>query len=224
MDIELYFEKSGEGEPFVLLHGNGEDGSYFVNQIEYFKDKYQMIAVDTRGHGRSPRGIMPFTISQFADDLYDFLSLHQIEKANILGFSDGANIAMQFAVRYPDKVNRLILNGGNLNSKGVRVKYQLPIELGYRISRLFKNEKSKEMLSLMVNSPNIAVDELHKINKKTLVIAGDRDMIKRSHTKLIAQNIKNSKLVFLPGNHFIAKNNADEFNNAVEDFLEEKKK
>lgn len=224
MDIELYFEKSGEGEPFVLLHGNGEDSSYFVNQIEYFKDKYQMIAVDTRGHGKSPRGTKPFTISQFADDLYDFLSLHQIEKANILGFSDGANIAMQFAVRYPDKVNRLILNGGNLNSKGVRVKYQLPIELVYRISRLFKNEKSKEMLSLMVNSPNIAVDELHKINKKTLVIAGDRDMIKRSHTKLIAQNIKNSKLVFLPGNHFIAKNNANEFNNAVEDFLEEKKK
>ncbi|MBQ7653905.1 MAG: alpha/beta hydrolase, partial [Clostridia bacterium] len=65
MDISLYFEKQGEGFPLVLLHGNGENGGYFVNQVEYFKDNFSVYSVDTRGHGKSPRGTAPFTIKQF---------------------------------------------------------------------------------------------------------------------------------------------------------------
>ena len=53
MDIELYYQEKGSGEPFIFLHGNGEDGTYFENQIEYFQSKYHVIALDTRGHGKS---------------------------------------------------------------------------------------------------------------------------------------------------------------------------
>ena len=81
-----------------------------------FSKHYQVYAVDTRGHGKTPRGIEPFTIRQFAEDLLGFMDEYQIEKAHILGFSDGANIAMIFAIRYPERVDRLILNGGNLDS------------------------------------------------------------------------------------------------------------
>lgn len=167
---------------------------------------------------------MPFTISQFADDLKDFLDKNGIKNPIILGFSDGANIATQFAVRYPDKVASLILDGGNLDTSGVFEEYQMAIEYDFEQSKKTDDIRQTELLSLMFDSPNIPKEELHKITAKTLVIAGYDDMIKRSHTKLIAQNIKNSKLVFLPGDHFIAKNIADEFNNAVEDFLEEKQK
>ncbi len=65
----LYYKETGEGEPLVLLHGNGEDGSYFSSQISFFRKRYRVIAVDTRGHGRSPRGTAPFTMTQFAKDL-----------------------------------------------------------------------------------------------------------------------------------------------------------
>ena len=117
MDIALHYQEKGNKEPFILLHGNGEDGSYFKNQIDYFSDRYRVIALDTRGHGKSPRGTKPFTIEQFSNDLYEFMNSLDISQAVILGFSDGANIAMKFAMKYPNKVKALILNGGNLNPK-----------------------------------------------------------------------------------------------------------
>ena len=117
MNITLYYQEKGKGEVLVLLHGNSDNSNYFVNQIEYFKDQYRVIAIDTRGHGKSPRGDMPFTISQFADDLNNFLNKLNIDKITLLGFSDGANIGMKFALKYPEKLNALILDGGNLNKE-----------------------------------------------------------------------------------------------------------
>ena len=90
MDIQLYYTEQGRGEPLILLHGNGEDGSYFAKQIPYFARNYRVIAVDTRGHGQSPRGTAPFTIRQFAEDLKGLLDELGITKAHILGFSDGS--------------------------------------------------------------------------------------------------------------------------------------
>lgn len=87
VDINLYYQEKGNKEPLILLHGNGEDGSYFKNQIDYFSDRYRVIALDTRGHGKSPRGTKPFTIEQFSCDLYDFMTEHKIADAVLLGFS-----------------------------------------------------------------------------------------------------------------------------------------
>ena len=184
-----------------------------------------MIALDTRGHGKSPRGTEPFTIEQFSCDLYDFMVRLDISNAVILGFSDGANIAMKFAMRYPDKVRALILNGGNLNPKGVKRTTQIPIEIGYRIARWFSSKspdarKNAEMLGLMVNEPDIEPNELASIIVPTLVICGSKDMIKESHTKEIAENIPNAKLSIIKGNHFIANKQHATFNNAVEEFLQ----
>lgn len=220
MDISLYYEEQGKGEPIFLLHGNGEDGTYFVNQLSFFSDKYRMIAVDTRGHGKSPRGTAPFTMEQFAADLRELMEKLQISRAIILGFSDGANIAMNFALKYPDRVKALILNGGNLDTKGVKRNIQIPIEIGYRFAKLFagKSKEAKihmEILGLMVNEPNIRPEELRAIQAPTLVIAGTKDMIKQSHTEMIAENIPNAKLSVIPGDHFIANKNAEAFNKEV---------
>ena len=224
MDISLYYQEQGEGEPLFLLHGNGEDGTYFANQISFFSDRYRVIAVDTRGHGKSPRGTAPFTMEQFAMDLHSLMEKLQIQRGIILGFSDGANIAMKFALKYPDQVKALILNGGNLDTKGVKRSIQIPIEIGYRFAKLFagKSEEAKshmEILGLMVNEPNIRPEELCAIQAPTLVIAGTRDMIKTAHTELIADYIPNAKLSVIPGDHFIANKNPKDFNREVENFL-----
>ena len=79
-----------------------------------------MIAVDTRGHGKSPRGNVPFTMEQFAEDLNNFLIKSGLSQVIILGFSDGANIAMKYAIKYPEKIKALILNSGNLNTTGIK--------------------------------------------------------------------------------------------------------
>lgn len=229
MDIKLYFQEKGKGTPFVLLRGNGENGDYFKNQIDYFSNDYRVIAVDTRGHGKSPRGTAPFTMDQFAEDLNNFLEEHKLNNIILLGFSDGANIAIKFALKYQDKIKLLILNGADLNTKGVKRSVQIPIEIGYKIAKLFQNKSEEaklktEILGLMVNEPNIKPEELHFIKVPTLVIAGTKDLIKENHSRLIAENIKDSELSFVEGNHFIAGKNPIEFNKEVEKFLVKKLK
>lgn len=224
MDISLYYQEKGKGIPFVLLHGNGDSGDYFKKQIDYFSNKFRMIAIDTRGQGKSPRGTAPFTIEQFVEDLNNFLEKLEISNIILLGFSDGANIAMKFALKYSSKIKVLILDGGNLNTKGVKKTIQIPIEMGYRLTKIFskKSENAKknmELLGLMVNEPNIKIEELHSIQIPTLVIAGKNDMIKEKHTREIANNIPNAKLSIIKGNHFIASKESEVFNQEIEKFL-----
>lgn len=231
MDIKHNYIEKGQGFPLLLLHGNGEECGYFEHQIEYFSEKYHVYAIDTRGHGQTERGDAPFTIRQFADDLKDFMDDHQLDKAHILGFSDGGNIAMIFTMKYPEHVERLILNGANLDGKGVRFIIQFPIILEYYwnklLSRLPLGNLSKkahtkaEFLGLMVHDPNVKTEELESITCPTLVIAGTEDMIRKDHTALIAANIPGAKLAYVEGDHFVANKNATEFNSVVEGFLEE---
>lgn len=229
MSIQLHYIEKGQGEPLILLHGNGEDNTYFVHQIEYFSRTRRVIALDTRGHGKSPRGSAPFTIRQFAEDLCAFMNELHIEKADILGFSDGGNIALVFAIQYPERVKRLILNGANLDTRGVKPSIQLSIVIGYRIASVFAKKspdakRNAEMLGLMVNDPNIAVEELKKVTAKTLVIAGTKDMIREKHTRLIAEKLPDARLVLIPGDHFIANKESKAFNRVVEEFLMENQK
>lgn len=224
MDISLYYQETGSGQPFVLLHGNGQDGDYFKHQIDFFSNNFRMITVDTRGHGKSPRGNAPFTMNQFVEDLNNLLEKLELSKVILLGFSDGANIAMKYAIKYPEKIEALVINGGNLNTKGVKKTTQIFIELGYKMAKVFckKSENAKmnmELLGLMVNEPNIKIEELHSIKMPTLVIAGQKDMIKESHTREIADNIPNAKLSIIKGNHFIADKESTAFNQEIEKFL-----
>ena len=197
MEFQLYYTEQGQGTPFVLLHGNGESSDYFSHQIEHFSKTYRVIAVDTRGHGKSPRGDAPFTLAQFVEDLKQLLDYLELKKIILLGFSDGGNIAMMFTLKYPQYVKKLILNGANLTAKGVKSSVQIPIIFGYWITSLFslfsKNAKaSQEMLRLM---------------------------IKEHHTKLIAKSIPKSELILIEGDHFIANKESAVFNEKIESFL-----
>ena len=223
-DIQLHYIEQGQGQPLILLHGNGEDSTYFEHQIPYFSKDYRVIAIETRGHGKSPRGEKPFTIKQFAEDLHDFMDGKGIEKAVILGFSDGGNIALTFTLKYPERVEKLIVDGANLFPSGVKPLYQWPSEFGYRIAKLFskKSEKAKrnaEMLGLMVNEPHIDPSELARLTMPVLVVAGTKDMIKDSHTRLIYKSLPNAQLNIIEGDHFVANKNANLFNKVVEEFL-----
>ncbi len=221
LDIQLNYIEQGQGQPLILLHGNGEDNSYFVHQIDYFSKDYRIIAIDTRGHGKSPRGEKPFTIKQFAEDLHDFMDEKGIPKANILGFSDGGNIALEFALKHPERIEKLILNGANLFPSGVKPLYQWPIEIGYRIAKLFSKKseqalRNTEMLGLMVNEPHIEPSELSRLTMPVLVIAGKKDMIKESHTRLIYKSLPNAQMNIIEGDHFVANKNAEAFNKVVD--------
>lgn len=225
MNIQLHCTESGAGFPLILLHGNGEDSSYFEHQVSAFARRFHVFALDTRGHGKSPRGDAPFTLEQFAEDLLRFMDGQAIRRAHILGFSDGANIALAFAMKHPEWVDRLILNGGNLNPWGVKFFVQLPIVLGYwlvkAISVFDKKAIAKvELLGLMVTQPHVKPESLTGFRIPTLVIAGTKDMIRDSHTRKIHAAIPGSRLAIIPGDHFVAHGNPEAFNRAVLEFLD----
>jgi len=130
-----------------------------------------------------------------------------------------------FALKYPQYVEKLVLNGANLRPSGVKLSTQLPIVAGWcacGVCGLFSRQAKRnwELLNLMVTQPHIKPQELGKLTIPTLVIAGENDMILEKHTRLIAASLPNSKLVILPGDHFVARRNWEAFNPVVLEFLE----
>lgn len=225
MDIQLYYKEKGTGEPVILLHGNGGDSGYFVHQFDWLAQFFRVIAVDTRGHGQSPRGTAPFTLSQFADDLRALMDRLSLPRATLLGFSDGGNIALTFAIRYPERVDKLIVNGANTTPDGLLFSFYAPTLVRYWAAGIKAKKDSAaaakaELLRLMVKEPHIKEKELKGISAPTLVIAGSKDLIERRHTFYISQTIPHAKLAFVKGSHTVAQDNPIDFNRILAEFLE----
>ena len=221
MDIRLHFIERGSGDPLILLHGNGEDSTYFKHQIDCFQGGYRVIAVDSRGHGRSPRGTAPLTLMQFAEDLAGLMDRLGIVSAHILGFSDGANVAMLFALAYPGRVRSIVLNGGNLCPEGLTEQTRREIDEEYEQALAQHDEGQLELLRLMIDEPHIDSAQLAQLDMPALVVAGTDDMIEESHTRQIAESIPGAQLAFVEGTHFVAAENPDAFNRVVGAFLDQ---
>lgn len=227
-NCKLYYETFGNQKamPLLFLHGNGEDSSYFEYQIPVFAKTYYVIVMDMRGHGQSQFGNRGLDFTVFAKDVLALLDKLHIPKTLMLGFSDGGNTALTFALRYPNRISALMLNGANLNRKGMYKKVQGIVALeyyGYACLALFskKYKRRKMIVNLMMEHPNITPIQLSTIQKPTLIIVGTNDMIADAHSELIAKSIKHAKLVRISGSHFIAHEEGALFNREVALFLNE---
>ena len=221
-----YFPADPQAPTLILLHGNGEDHTYFVKQIPAFSPHFRLVLMDTRGQGQSTGGDGELNFSVFAADLLALMDHLQIAKAHLLGFSDGGNLALTFALAHPERVQSLILNGANLEPGGVKLSTQLPIVLGYGCCRLLspfsrKARQNGSVLGLMVNHPHIPPQALAALTMPALVIVGERDMIRDRHSQLIARSLPNAQFVRIPGgDHFCAAKCPEVFNHAVLSFLQ----
>lgn len=221
-----YFPADPQAPTLILLHGNGENHTYFVKQIPAFSPHFRLVLMDTRGQGQSTGGDGELNFSVFAADLLALMDHLQIAKAHLLGFSDGGNLALTFALAHPERVQSLILNGANLEPGGVKLSTQLPIVLGYGCCRLLspfshKARQNGALLGLMVNHPHIPSQALAALTMPALVIVGERDMIRDRHSQLIARSLPNAQFVRIPGgDHFCAAKCPEVFNHAVLSFLQ----
>lgn len=209
----IYFQVFGEeSKPaIILIHGHGEDWHTFNKQIKPFSKLYKIVTIDSRGHGRSSFGMYPLTIEFMANDVITVMNELKIGQAHIIGFSDGGNIAIQIALNYPERIKKLILAGANLYPTGIKMASQVPIVMAYLLYKITsgfskKAKKKASLLDLIVCQPNFDPTELKKIQCPTLVLAGEKDVVKEEHTELIARHIPMSKLEIIEGvNHFIFK-------------------
>ncbi|MGX7148762.1 alpha/beta fold hydrolase [Enterococcus ureasiticus] len=224
----IYYEISGSGFPLFLLHGNGGSGKYFEKQVPEFSHYFTVFTVDSRGHARSTNASDTLTFDQMAADLYLIMELEHVAKANIIGFSDGANLAMVFAKKYPEKLHRLVLNAGNTVVKGVSLPIRMVTAIQYvflKILSLFNKKAKKYLLTvrLMMRDIGVSKSDLQKLSAKTLVIVGKYDIIKRVHSIYLAKEIPNASFILVPNQgHSFAKKDPETFNREILTFLQEK--
>jgi pimeloyl-ACP methyl ester carboxylesterase len=223
--IRMYYEIYGQGQPLVLLHGNSESIGSFNKQIPELSKHFKVIAIDSRGQGRSTEDGKKFTYELFAADTKALLDHLHLDSVCMLGWSDGGNIGLIMAMQYPAKVKRLAVMGANLynNSSSVKPWVNKTLRKEYneiKDDTTYGSLFRKRMIDLLLYEPNLDEKELQKISCPVLVMAGSDDVIKESHTKLIASGIKQSQLVIFPkGNHYEPSERPERFNKTVLDFL-----
>lgn len=224
----IYYEVSGSGFPLFLLHGNGGSGKYFEKQVPEFSRYFTVFTVDSRGHARSTNNSRLLTFDQMAEDLYMIMKQEQIAHANIVGFSDGANLAMVFAKKHPEMIHHLVLNAGNTVVKGVNLPIRIVTVMEYvffKFLALFSKKAQKQLLTirLMLHDIGVSKSDLQKITAKTLVIVGKYDIIKRAHSIYLAKEIPHASFVLVPNQgHSFAKKDPKTFNREILTFLQEK--
>lgn len=224
---EIYYEKCGKGFPLFLLHGNDSSGRFFSEQVPVFKQFYTVYLIDSRGHGRSTNNANTLSFRLMAEDLYTIMLLEGITKANILGFSDGANLALVFSSCYPEKVHRLILNSGNTLVEGVLFSARIASYLHYAwvwLLSIFRPTLRRNLLviNLLLQDVGLSTADLEKIKSKTLIIVGKKDVIKLKHSLYLAKTIPNASFVLVKEQgHQLARKDPERFNQEVLEFLAE---
>jgi pimeloyl-ACP methyl ester carboxylesterase len=225
--IKMYCEVYGTGKPLLMIHGNGGSIGAFANNIPYFAQKYKVIAVDSRAHGKSRDNRDSLSFEMMADDFSVLLDSLHIDSTYVLGWSDGGINALELAMRHPEKVIKFASTGANLwpDSTGLIPSYWKGELKTYNESkdkvRTTDREKNKwKIFMLDWTQPNIKLTDLHAIKCPALIICGDRDLIPVEHTVHIYKNIKHGYLWVVPrSGHATLIEHRDEFDKKVDDFF-----
>jgi pimeloyl-ACP methyl ester carboxylesterase len=111
------------GTPLILLHGGLGNAENWGNQIPAFSKKYKVVALESRGHGRSTYSEKPSVYSLMASDVIAAMDFLEIRKAHVLGSSDGDIISLDLAINYPDRLIRVIPYSANYDASGFRADF-----------------------------------------------------------------------------------------------------
>lgn len=224
--VNLYYEIYGKGEPLLLIHGNNSWMGSFYNQIDVLSKKYQVIGLDSRGQGNSGSNNEKLTYELMADDVNVFLEKLNLKNVNVLGWSDGGNIAVILGMEHPDKIKKMAVMGTVLYNNETSVFPEINKILNQQVKEMkergvAENDMDYRLKMLLLTEPNINPEHLKKIKAPTLVMAGQHDVMPEKHTQLIADKIPNAKmLIFKGGDHEAPAKMPEQFNKAVLDFFE----
>ena len=234
--IRLFYAEIGQGSPVVVLHGGLANSDYLGNQVLALSGHHRVVVVDSRGHGRSTRNGQPFGYNLMTDDVVALLDRLNIQKADIVGWSDGAIIGLDMAMRHPDRVGRIFAFGANTQTSGLKDGFDKnPVFAAYmmRARQEYAHlsptpdqyDAFQEQIGKMwEDQPNWTDAQLRTIRSPVLVVDGDHDEgIKREHTEYIAATIPGARLLILPNvSHFAFLQDPGLFNAALLDFLGDK--
>ena len=231
--ISIHYAVYGQGSPVILLHGGLANADYWGNQIKALASHHTVIVMDSRGHGRSTRDLRPFGYDLMADDVIALMDVLQVPKADIVGWSDGAILGLDLAMRYPDRVGKIFAFAANTVTSGVKDGVEKNPTFAAFIKRAGREYEAysatpkeydafvEQISKMWASQPNWTDAKLEAITAPVLVVDGDHDeAIKREHTEYIASIIPRAGLLILPNvSHFAFLQDPEFFNYAVLHFL-----
>lgn len=225
--INMYYEVHGEGTPLVLLHGGYVDSDMWTIETHILSQSYQVIEIDSRGHGRSTDGDGPITYELMAADTLALLDQLNVSNAHFAGWSDGAVIAAQIAAYHPERVNKLVLIGAAFGGDtyvpafstvlGSELLFKAFADTTFGIKYKLVNPQPehwpvfRDKLYTLWNTecylpvdPEFCLEPLGSIAAQTLVLVGKNEIIRFDHTEAIVDAIPDAELevVYLAG-HFL---------------------
>jgi pimeloyl-ACP methyl ester carboxylesterase len=222
--VKLYYEVYGVGEPVLLVHGNGGSIADMAAQIDHFRKRYKVIAMDSRDQGRSADTPDKITYEKMTGDLAALLDHVKAGPVNVLGWSDGGIEALLLGVLHPAQVKKIAAMVANLNP----TDEALPSEVIGLVKTMLTSmpsdtaeaRRDRKVTGMMLEEPHIDPKALEQIKAPTLVLAGDHDIIRLEHIVEIFNHVPNAQLVIFPNaTHMIPFDDPATFNAAVDRFF-----
>ncbi|MBY3047520.1 alpha/beta fold hydrolase [Rhizobium leguminosarum] len=222
----IWYASFGRGPPIILLHGGlGHSGNWGYQVSALAAAGHRVVTIDSRGHGRSTRDERPYSYELMASDVVAVMDHLSLDKATLVGWSDGACVALVLASKAPARVAGVFFFACNMDPSGTKQMEPSPL-----LDRCFsRHKKDYAMLSatpgefdqfvgavglMMRTQPNYTKEDLGAIKVPVVIALGEHDeFIKREHANYLADAIPGAELSILPGvSHFAPLQRPDEFN------------
>jgi len=232
--VRIWYAVFGHGQPVILLHGGLANSNYWGHLVPALSNEFQVIVIDSRGHGRSTRNVEPLGYGLMASDVLAVMDMLKLEKAAIVGWSDGAIIGLDIALHHPERLTRLFAFAANSDPEGVADIAQSQVFNTYmeRAKAEYRDLSPTpsdydafmgQVTKMWETQPHFSADDLHRIHTPTWIVDADHDeAIKRSNTLFMADQIPGSGLLILPqASHFAFLQDPGQFNADVLHFLKQ---
>ena len=230
--IKIWYATFGHGEPVVMLHGGLANADYWGHQVRALQTHYQVIVMDSRGHGRSSRDAQPFGYDLMASDVLALMDHLGIKKAAIVGWSDGAIIGLDIAMHHPERVSKLFAFAANSDPSGVADIAKSHVFNAYiaRAGEEYKRQSPtpteykafvEEITKMWETQPKWTDADLARIKVPTWIVDADHDeAIKRENTEFMAAHIPGAGLLIQPEvSHFSFLQDPEQFTGDLLHFL-----
>lgn len=231
-DADIHYSVIGQGKPILLIHGGLANRLCWFSQLPWLVDNgYQAIVIDSRGHGNSGLGRSQLTYRLMATDGLNVMNHLNIKKADILGWSDGANTALLMASLWPQRINRIVAISGNFSPAGLTSEAQRQAltqskGVNYWFYRLWTGAGEKfhelegKLKQLWRHGPQFQPQDLQKVKSPVLIIQGEQDLVSPDHARTMKALIPNSQLEIIKGRHATLMTHAERVNEIISRFLQ----
>lgn len=189
-EVTLFYAAEGRGKPVILLHGNGGSHNDMETTTRQLAQAgYTVYALDSRGQGANPP-LAEYHYKDMAEDVRRFIVAKGLERPAVFGFSDGGIVALQLEVMHPGTLGAIATGGANIFVRGALVP---EFEESF-----FAQENPNPLNVMMMNEPKMTVEDMQRIGCPALIMAGDGDLIREEHTRLIGDNIPQGRALIVP--------------------------